>query len=157
MDSKDKTRKMFADLRKKGFVARQNYQCCGSCACSIIGNDLKEDQPYATYNKQNNDAFDGRDLGRTLYINFGSKKEGDEAARKAGGQVALAAFRAGLTVQWDGTAGQCVGIRDPEVDARVKETRDQRADDLFNQLSERLRGTGAGHLLRNLQRLYQRS
>ena len=126
MDSKDKTRKMFASLRKQGFLARQNYMCCGGCAGTVIYDDLKDGQRYVTYHQQNNDAFHERDLTRGLYVAFGAKDGTDEETTQAGAQVALAAMRVGLRVEWDGTGSTRICLHDPEVTARLKAQREVR-------------------------------
>ena len=34
--------KAFAALRRQGYIARQNYLCCGTCAGAAIATDIKE-------------------------------------------------------------------------------------------------------------------
>jgi hypothetical protein len=112
----------FADLRKQGIYARQNYQCCGGCACSQMGEDIKaahEKTPGkymggAYYHRQ--DAEDLRERGY-VYIGFGaapdSNMDRELVSLTVGQAVNLTMRRYGLEVEWDGTTDTKVLVSIP--------------------------------------------
>lgn len=99
----------FKALRKAGFIARQNFLCCGGCACAGIHDLAQKASPAKKarlkggvyYHKQDAEAMhDGRDL----YIGYG-QLEGMPASltTEEVGRAVVAAFKAvGLEASWDG-------------------------------------------------------
>jgi len=77
----------FRDLRRQGYFARANFQCCGSCAVAAIPE--AKGKRFAYYHAQ--DAQDLRKSGR-CFIGWA----GD------GQLIATTLRRAGLMVDWDG-------------------------------------------------------
>lgn len=95
---------MFKSLRKVGFIARQNYWCCQSCAWSAISDDYPhatDDSNIVFYHNQDADSFD-RDgyLTSTIYLAW----QGD------GNKIKEMAEMFGYTVDWNGTENQRIGI-----------------------------------------------
>lgn len=77
----------FMALRKQGYFARANFQCCGTCAVAAVPEEKGE--RFAFYHAQ--DARDLRESGE-CYIGWA----GD-------GQLIASTLRAaGLKVEWDG-------------------------------------------------------
>jgi hypothetical protein len=112
----------FADLRKQGIYAKQNYQCCMGCATSQLGEDIKaanEKTPGkymggAYYHSQ--DAEDLREHGY-VYIGFGgapdNKLDEELVGLTVGQAVNLTMRRYGLDVEWDGTTGTRILVSIP--------------------------------------------
>jgi hypothetical protein len=112
---KDRISAAFKALRKLGYVARQNFMCCGSCAGAAIAEDVErkggnpDTAKSVYYHQQCNDAFrsgrycDGdltRDLHGVLYLHW----QGDAAE-------IIAALRAqGLKVEHDGSNVRCIEV-----------------------------------------------
>lgn len=125
MNTKQKVNRLFAILRNThGFVARQNYMCCGSCAGAAIASEPRgHGRPYAFYCQQSNEAWEregrGRgpytgDLEQTLYVNFGFYSGNDDESPtlflNAGRTIVSEAEALGLRVSWDGAASSAIGI-----------------------------------------------
>lgn len=95
--------KAFRALRREGFIAKQSFMCCSSCACSSP--ELNETPaPYVFYHSQDAEYFTtGR--GEKLMIRFGQKKgDGRAVARK----IIAALKAAGVPVSWNGKADRCI-------------------------------------------------
>jgi len=91
---KDRLNKAFRQLRKEGFVAKQNFLCCSLCATSEIGL-TSPDKPFVYYHQQDTD--DLRRLierNRTPYIYLGWKGDGNKI------KTIFESF--GIQVEWDG-------------------------------------------------------
>ena len=118
MDSKTKLNAAFANLRKQGFIARQNFACCGSCAGYEISTYVKDLKPARqakvkgaiTYNRQDGQAAFGR-----LYIGFGPvgvHGVGDFGlpAEEVGKALVEALTAQGLQVEWNGNPDERVKV-----------------------------------------------
>lgn len=93
---------VFRELRKKGFVARQNYWCCQSCAWSAVESeyDTNDDSNIVFYHNQDADAFENGNLESILYLAW----QGD-------GETIRDTFEDyGFNVAWDGTKNKRIGI-----------------------------------------------
>jgi hypothetical protein len=115
MIDKKKLNKLFRLFRKQGFVAKQNYMCCGSCASAQIAADLKD------WDQAKKDACLGaifytrQDAKRSdLYLSYGPIEiSSEDIARQAIagpawsiGHIIINALReVGLTHKWNGDAG----------------------------------------------------
>jgi hypothetical protein len=106
--------KAFADLRKQGFMARQNCMCCSGCACSKIWTDIqKKPGKYigaVYYHSQ--DAARLKESGEVC-IGFGPvDTDAEEWAWLLAGHAAQSTFkRYGLAVEWDGTVKQKLTVK----------------------------------------------
>lgn len=117
----------FKALRKMGFIARQNFLCCGSCASCHIASDvsdkvdagkLKDNFKGAVYySKQGNmfDTYRGRTTIRCTYLTFGPvscSKHGDQefgvSTEECGKLICQALTEAGVPHSWDGDPNSCV-------------------------------------------------
>jgi len=92
----------FRDLRKSGFVARQNFTCCQSCGLAALP---KGTENYAFYHRQ--DAACLRDARKPDQVGVHLAWGGD------GEQVAAAMRRAGLTVDWNGSESRRIWVCEP--------------------------------------------
>jgi Zn finger protein HypA/HybF involved in hydrogenase expression len=102
---KDAVARAFEKLNEGTIVARANFSCCQSCACSEIEDEAAEgDTGYCFYHAQDNDGLKER---ARLYLAFGSMDEdaNDEEYVKVGNAVVAAlAAEADLKVEWDKSA-----------------------------------------------------
>lgn len=113
---------VFKQLRKRGFVARQYFSCCGSCASyeiAIEKDGANHGKRVAFTHAQDRDGVsDGR-----MFVKYGvvishakdevkplfaSDLDEREARAAAGREVSEVAVAAGLTVEWDGTPEKTV-------------------------------------------------
>lgn len=112
MEFKDRLNTAFKELRRMGFVARQNFLCCQTCAGSVILEKLNEAKAkgrmkagYVYYHRQ--DADDLKEYG-DCYLAFGSGdpdssgKQDRKESKKVGFQVVEVLNKAGITTKWDG-------------------------------------------------------
>ena len=132
MQTKYKLNAAFNNLRKQGFIARQNFSCCSSCAGYELASYVKELSPAKqakvkgaiTYTRQDGqDAFEDRSRRwpyhnrgpRTLLIGYGPigvHGVGDFGLPTAEvGQALKAALEAeGLQVDWDGDPDKRIAV-----------------------------------------------
>lgn len=94
----------FEELRRRGFVARQDFGCCQRFALDEVGtNALEGARGLVFYHlRDTHDAIDGAGL-RLSYAPIGS--DGRNAA-KVGHEVVAALEKAGLAVSWNGDPGE---------------------------------------------------
>lgn len=109
---KEKLTRAFADMRKKGLVARQNFTCCNSCGnCKIA--DLAEKRikrgekvvGCCFYHAQDNMS---RKTGQNFYLSYGEvdiKDMGKVGAttQEVGKIVCKSLESFGIEYEWDGT------------------------------------------------------
>jgi hypothetical protein len=85
----------FSELRRLGYFARQNYQCCQSCAWGSIPEELAEKVVFY----HNQDYYDFKQ-GHTFYLAWA----GDGEA------IVSVLQKWGLKVNWGGAENQRIGI-----------------------------------------------
>lgn len=93
---------IFKALRKKGFIARQNYMCCQSCGWASIESeyDITDDSNVVFYHNQDYNAFKDGNLEYIIYLAW----SGD-------GQTIKETFEEfGFNVLWDGSEHKRIGI-----------------------------------------------
>lgn len=93
---------VFKELRKKGFVARQNYQCCQSCGWASMDSDydVNDDSNIVFYHGQDADAFENGELIHMIYLAW----QGD-------GDLIKKTFESyGFNVDWNGAEHKRIGI-----------------------------------------------
>lgn len=102
----------FAELERRGIVARQNFSCCGTCGHSEIWGEMEQARDagaevwgYAFFHLQDTEAAVG---GGGLYLKYGSAEAGDEEAVAEELVEVLTAH--GLAAGWNGQTSQCVGL-----------------------------------------------
>lgn len=109
-----KLNQVFRALRKQGFIARQNFMCCGNCAGSQIASDITEMLDKGKdrgkilgcvfYHRQDAERFR---QGDDLYLAFGSvdtQKYGEVGLPTSyvGNMVCYELAKAGIGFEWDG-------------------------------------------------------
>ena len=113
--NKERLNDMFKALRKQGYIARQNFMCCGGCASAALSDKLDEAKAKGKpklgavyYHHQ--DAEPDR-MAKGVHLGFGvgddSTNEQDEAM---GIRIIAAAYEQGLAVQWNGKASTRVWV-----------------------------------------------
>ena len=111
----------FKALRKAGFIARQNFMCCGNCASHALAAHIKGMTPLKRervkgavfYTRQNTAAFRRRDS--QIYLAYGPVGvQGlgtfGRDASEVGTAVVEALKAAGLEVEWDGNPGNKIVV-----------------------------------------------
>ena len=114
----------FAQLRREGFLARQSFKCCSSCASHAFGVELGQRAaagkplPRGAVFFHQQDAEAAR-LGGRLYVRFGQVTHYHDgvvavttpAATVDVGHAAFAALKAaGLKVEWNGNEHECIAV-----------------------------------------------
>jgi hypothetical protein len=127
----------FRALRRQGFIARQNYACCSSCAAHRLAKDvlgftptkLMKLQGAVYYHRQDADALLHAYLSGRLHLRYGQVHVTDDSNTlhrygletiMVGEAVHHALEAADLTVAWDytpNTAIQVTGINPKLLDA----------------------------------------
>lgn len=102
MTTKAQVNKAFRDLRKAGYIARQNFWCCMSCGFSAMQQKYPDAKKVVFYHNQDNEAWDKdtKTLTDRLYLAW----DGD------GAEIVDILEKAGLEVIWNGTEGMRIGI-----------------------------------------------
>jgi hypothetical protein len=108
----------FKAIRREQIVARQNFSCCGGCACAELGEMLKQrtnQRGAVYYHQQDNYAL--RSSGE-VYLGFGARPEtpadeDGEAAEAIGRSVVNVLEAHGLAVTWDGSHRQRILVSLP--------------------------------------------
>ena len=112
----------FRDLRKQGFLAKQDFACCQSCGVA----DLMDEAEFLAqrgravkggvfYHMQDTDNL--REDGRCHLAYLSLDVSGDtsdaaleEAAVVVGQRAVETLHRHGVKTEWDGTVGRRIGI-----------------------------------------------
>jgi hypothetical protein len=107
--NKDRLNDMFKALRKEGYIARQNFMCCGGCASAALGDALdkaaldgKPKKGAVYYHRQDAERMD-----EGVYLGFGAADvDGLPATEEAEDAVGIAIIKAAygqdLAVVWNG-------------------------------------------------------
>jgi hypothetical protein len=110
----DRLDQAFAALEEQGIIARQNFSCCQNCGHAEIGEEIanaeaegRKVQGYTFYHMQDTE---GACEGGFLYLAYGSNGNRAQIVR-IGRRIARALEQAGLTVEWDGSAAQRIGVQ----------------------------------------------
>lgn len=98
----------FEALRKRGYFARQNWQCCNSCGCAALPTGTER---YVFYHAQDDERM--RSIG-SVYLTWG----GD------GYEIWQCFLEAGLAVTWDGRSDTRILVSPPEIDEVPSKTDD---------------------------------
>jgi len=96
-DAKTKVDLLFKALRKKGYIARQNYLCCGSCGAYELGELFSkkgipegDERKAVTYCRQSGAHF--KECAN-VYLNWGGN----------GNEIVQTAHELGIVCDWDGS------------------------------------------------------
>ena len=110
----DKLDEAFAELDRKGIVARQNFTCCQTCGHTEIGyeiDDALEYRPvrgYVFFHKQDTEHVVETDR---LYLAYGSVEGKEDDSIEIGHEVVAVLRRAGLSVEWNGMIQKRICIK----------------------------------------------
>jgi len=99
MSSRSDLKKSFAQLRKKGYIAKMNFNCCNTCAWAEIGDNYPDVDKVVFYHKQG-----GNDLKNTgrVYLSWcGDGKEICEVFKNNG-----------IKVVWNGSESNTILLED---------------------------------------------
>jgi hypothetical protein len=103
----------FVQLRKEGFIARQNFWCCQSCAgCDLankvrVMNDKTKFKGSVFYTQQDNQRLN--ETGKVMLAFGDVSVDGVDfgmPTQEAGQKIASVLQDNKLVVNWNGTAGQ---------------------------------------------------
>jgi hypothetical protein len=103
----------FADLRKQGFLARQNFLCCSTCGLYALtdrADELEAKDEYVAgivfyHSQDNDDKVDGR----KFYISFTGLMEG--LSSPAVGKAIVKTFtKYGVKTEWNGKADRRIAV-----------------------------------------------
>lgn len=127
--TKARLNKAFKALRNRGYLARQAFSCCGSCAGYAIANEVDSWSPARQaklvgavyYHTQDADAvkLDRKQVGR-LHIRYGqvevnsdngtTQTFGTKDRKAIGDEVAALLREHGLCVEWDGNPDTAIVV-----------------------------------------------
>lgn len=94
---KEKLNKAFRELRKLGYFAKQNFQCCGSCGWAAIPKEKREKAVF--YHSQDNAFF--KEKGQ-VYLAWNGNGSEIESILRANG----------ILTKWNGTNEERIQIVD---------------------------------------------
>ena len=104
----------FAALEEAGIVSRQNFSCCGTCGSAEIWDEIEyaQDQGraihgYAFFHMEDTEAAVE---GEGLHLHYGACSQGEVAAIAIGHRVVDRLRAHGLTVKWNGSHSQRIGV-----------------------------------------------
>lgn len=96
----------FAALDDAGVVARQHYSCCGTCGADEIRAEMQQARKaghaargYTFFHVQDTAHALG---GEGLYLSYGAREAGSDAAVAIGHEVVAALREQGLSPAWNG-------------------------------------------------------
>jgi hypothetical protein len=97
--------KAFKELRKKGWVARMNFTCCGSCGCAELESKygLKDDDKFVFFHQQGFDHL--KEYGKVHLVWGGTVEDG--------GELVDILDKFGLFPVWNGSVDRTVRIHLP--------------------------------------------
>lgn len=112
---------LFKKLRKQGFVAKQNFSCCGNCAGYAIATQVsaaidagkKTPLGVITYHKQATESW--KRTGE-LYLSYGvigTEKHGDIGlpTERVGKRICAELQALGIPYEWNGDPMEKIVIR----------------------------------------------
>jgi len=103
----DRLTAAFAEIERRGILAREDYACCRNCGVKEALVELEEastsEQPFmgfAFFHMQDTERVVE---GGPLMICFGDRDDTDSGTEHVGQQVAAALREAGLRTEWNGS------------------------------------------------------
>jgi len=110
--------KAFSELRKMGYIARQNFECCGSCAgyaiaekaSEMVSAGRKAPRGAVYYHRQSGGC---RDAGENFYIYFGQIDTSEHGeigieTEEVGKEVMEVFERNGIKARWNGDPNEAI-------------------------------------------------
>jgi hypothetical protein len=119
---KEKITIAFKNLRRAGFLARQNYKCCQSCAGYALATEIENMPPekrravrgVVYYHNQDNANLKRSGSVMLAYDNAGTEKYPDATPREEIGRIISEMMKdAGLAVDWDGKGCTRIEVKMP--------------------------------------------
>jgi hypothetical protein len=121
MDSQDKVTQAFKNLRKQGFIARQQFSCCGSCAGYAIATDVaamteaKRSKVKGAVFFTRQDVAELRRGAEGFYLKFGQVDPTGIgpiglSTVEVGKAVVAALSTVGLKFEWSGDEHECIWV-----------------------------------------------
>jgi hypothetical protein len=92
--------KAFAELRKNGYFAKQNFLCCQSCGWAALSDEEAKNAVF--YHNQDHQDFK---KGSDLYLAWA----GD------GDYIAETLIKFGMHIDWDGTPNTRIVVRNSSI------------------------------------------
>ncbi|MER7723756.1 hypothetical protein [Streptomyces sp. NPDC096323] len=112
----DRLERAFAVLDGRGITAREHFTCCRSCGVGEIHAEGRDDaRGFVFFHLQGTESA-AAGHGLTLY--YGGFDESAETTAAVGREVVAVLAEAGLTVEWDGSPDQAIGL--PALDWRKR-------------------------------------
>ncbi|HEX8905836.1 MAG TPA: hypothetical protein VF771_13380 [Longimicrobiaceae bacterium] len=104
----------FAELERRGIVARQNFSCCMNCGTSEIWGEVADAQAEGRvihgctfYHEQDTQRAAE---GGGVFLAFQASEEGDQAAVRVGREIVDVLRAHGLSPEWTGTADRRIDV-----------------------------------------------
>lgn len=110
--SKGQIAELFADLRTSGFIARQSFMCCSSCACAGIAANkkLRACSGVVYYHRQDAEVWNNP-RHKSLMLRFGSASDDEAKTVEVGHKIVQRALALGIPTSWNGEAGTCITVK----------------------------------------------
>ncbi|XVU29760.1 DUF6891 domain-containing protein [Actinoplanes sp. CA-054009] len=105
----DRLTSAFRALDRARIVAREEFTCCRTCGVSEIGDEVADGETARGFVFYHDQDAERAAAGGSLWLAFGSF--GTVPAEQVGAEVAAALRAEGLSVDWDGSAGQRLHVR----------------------------------------------
>lgn len=106
----------FSELEDRGIIARPNYECCTSCGCAAMAEELAN-QPGTGpaiggvfFHEQDTEAAN---KGGSLYLNHGTLGDTEQENQRIAGIVVEVLSKHGIEVDWDGDLSRKMQLRIP--------------------------------------------
>ncbi len=106
----------FAEIRRNGLMARQNYLCCSNCAlsdasikCCVPG---RKEHGVVYYHAQDGEGLAENGICAIRFASF--NRDHDPSTKEIGQITETALVRQGLTVDWGGDPGKVIFVSMPE-------------------------------------------
>lgn len=117
---RDRLKAAFSELRRRGYGARMNFMCCGSCAGYAMGQKHDDKKGVVYYSRQGESSFYTGDyyrrgektdwLQESLYLSW----SGD------GYEIAAVLRDFGLTVAWQESESYCIEVLPRDMEDRCE-------------------------------------
>lgn len=120
MDRKELLTKAFQNLRKSGYLARQSFGCCASCAGAELAGKVREMAPSKRANVRGAVFYHRQDAAslrqnKPLMIRYGDVEVSGIGSVgiptiEAGQEIVSALKAEGLDVKWSGDPNECIMV-----------------------------------------------
>jgi len=111
----DRLDQAFAELERRGVVARQNFTCCQTCGLAEIGDEIEEVEKerevegYVFYHMQDTESV--LEHGG-FCLAYGAVDGSQDGTAEVGHRAVEELVRAGLKVEWDGSVATRICVTD---------------------------------------------